>query len=83
MSPLGMFGPRSGHKPLFVDLCRFHDLDRKTKLLLKDIVLKFNMERPAELFVDSTHLRRAIENPAFAESLEDLQELYKSWFGDT
>lgn len=82
MSALGMFGPRSGHKPLFVDLCRFHGLDRKTKLLLKEIMVKFQPERPAEMFVDPALLRRAIEHPDFAESMEELQELYQTWFGN-
>ena len=81
MSPLGMFGPRTGHKPLFVELCRHHGLDRKTKQLLKNILVKFEPERPAEMFVDPTLLRRAIEHPDFAESTEYLQELYKTWFG--
>ncbi len=81
MSPLGMFGPRTGHKHLYAELVRFHELDRKTKLLLKEIIQKFDVQRPAELFVDPAILLKAIKSPAFAESVDDLQELYKSWFG--
>ncbi len=80
MSPLGMFGPRTGHKHLYAEMCRYHNLDRKTKLLLKDIVLKFNVRRPAEVFVDPSILSLAIKNSAFADSVDDLQELYKAWF---
>ncbi len=81
MSPLGMFGPRGGHKRLFAELVRFHDLDRKTKLLLKEVVQKLNIQRPAEIFVDPTHLTRALNSPDFAGSVDDLQALYKNWFG--
>lgn len=81
MSPLGIFGPRTGHQALFNDLCRYHDLDRKTRTLLLTIMQKFRPERPALIFVDPTWLRRAIEHEEFLESTEELRELYKNWFG--
>ncbi len=82
MSPLGIFGPKTGHKPLFADLCQYHGLDKKTKLLLKNIVLKLDLQKPAELFVDPTILTKALKSPDFADSVDDLQELYNNWFAD-
>lgn len=80
MSPMGLFGSRSGHRPLFNELCRLHDLDRKTRQLLRNVALKFCSEKPANLFVNPEFLRRAAEDSDFAEQAGDLQELYQSWF---
>ncbi len=81
MTALGIFGPRSGHVPLFVELCRFHGLDRKKRLLLRSIMEKLRSDRPAMVFVDPSWLRRAMELEDFAESVEELRELYEQWFG--
>ncbi|MDR0870502.1 MAG: hypothetical protein LBN39_06880 [Planctomycetaceae bacterium] len=77
----GIFGPRTGHQPLFSDLCRFHNIDKKTRQLLKDVTDKLQLERPAELFVEPALLQKAMNSPEFSNSTEDLQALYKAWFG--
>lgn len=83
MSFTGIFGPREGHQPLFNDLCRLHELDKKTKLLLLSVMQKFQPNRPTLIFVDSAWLRKALEHSDFADSAEQLQELYDSWFGNS
>ena len=81
MTALGLFGPRFGHLPLFVELCRFHGLDRKKRALLRSVMEKFRSDKPALIFVDPTWLRRALELDDFTESVEVLRELYEQWFG--
>ncbi len=83
MSPLALFGSRSGHQPLFNELCRYHNLDRKVRQLLRNVSAKYCAEKPANLFLLPDLLRRAVEDPDFAEQTETLQELYKEWFTDT
>ncbi len=83
MSPLGLFGSRSGHHPLFNDLCRYHNLDRKTRHLLREVATKYCTEKPANLFLVPDLLRRASEDPDFAEQAPVLQELFLAWFTET
>jgi len=80
MTALGLFGPRFGHLPLFVELCRLHGLDRKKRALLRSVMEKFRSDKPALIFVDPTWLRRALEQEEFAEVAEELRELYEQWF---
>lgn len=77
-----LFGSRSGHVPLFNDLCRFHQFDRKTRQLLGNVAQRFQLERPTLMFFDPVWLRKAIGHPDFAESVDDLQTLYNTWFDE-
>ncbi|MDR3198282.1 MAG: hypothetical protein LBU34_10490 [Planctomycetaceae bacterium] len=80
MSLLGLLGQRVGHKPLFDDLCQYHKLEKKTKLLLNRIIQKYQLLQPAEIFIDSTILDRALTDEEFTDSADDLRELIKTWF---
>lgn len=80
MSLLGLLGQRVGHKPLFDDVCQYHKLDKKTKLLLNRIIQKYQLTQPVDIFIDSTLLDRALNDEDFTESAEDLRELIKIWF---
>lgn len=82
MSPLGIFSPRTGHQALFNELCRFHELDRKTRQLLQSVMDRFKPDKPSLVFVDSAWLRKAIESHDFSENIEELQELQRKWFGN-
>ncbi|MDR1269153.1 MAG: hypothetical protein LBK82_06485 [Planctomycetaceae bacterium] len=82
MSLLGLLGQRVGHKPLFDDLCQYHKVDKKTKLLLNRVIQKYQLLQPTEIFIDSTLLDRALNDEEFADSVEDLQEIIKKWFED-
>ena len=80
MSPLALFGSRSGHPQLFSDLCRYYDLDRKTKLLLREVATKFCADKQANVFLLPDVMRRAMDDPAFSERAEELRELHQTWF---
>ncbi|MDR2706466.1 MAG: hypothetical protein LBC02_11865 [Planctomycetaceae bacterium] len=80
MSLLGLLGPRVGHKPLFDDLCQYHKLDKKTKLLLTHVIQKYQLLQPVEIFIDSTILERALNDEEFTESADELRKLLKIWF---
>ncbi|MDR2438703.1 MAG: hypothetical protein LBE12_04950 [Planctomycetaceae bacterium] len=80
MGLLGLLGQRNGHKPLFDDLCQYHKLDRKIKLLLNRIIQKYQLLQPVDIFIDSTLLDRALNDEEFTESADDLRELIKIWF---
>ncbi|MDR2115969.1 MAG: hypothetical protein LBP87_06280 [Planctomycetaceae bacterium] len=80
MSLLGLLGQRVGHKPLFDDVCQYHKLDKKTKLLLNRIIQKYQLLQPVDIFIDSTLLDRALNDEEFTESADDLQQLIKIWF---
>ena len=79
MSPI--FGPRTGHRPLFDDLCQFHQLDKATRTLVTAVAMKLRPTRPADVFVDGVWLRKSLEDQEFAASREAIQEIYNSWFG--
>jgi hypothetical protein len=80
MGLLELLGQRGGHKPLFDDLCQYHKLDRKTRLLLNRIIQKYQLLQPANIFIDSTLLDRALNDEEFTESVDDLRDLIKIWF---
>ena len=77
---MAIFGPRVGHEALFDEVCRFHRIDRKAKTLLQSVIKKYQMPRPAEIFIDSSVLVRALNDPEFGEENTDLQQLYDDWF---
>lgn len=81
MSPFGMFGAKVGHQPLFSDLCRFHQLDRRTRSLLDRIVKTLNMKEPGAIFLDDSWLVAAYKNDAFEADRPHLAELAALWFG--
>ncbi|MCL2117197.1 MAG: hypothetical protein FWH27_02095 [Planctomycetaceae bacterium] len=76
-----IFGQSEGHPALFRELCRQHDLDKKTRKVLSQIVSELNLEMPAMIFVDPSILRAGVRMPEVAESAELLRELYEKWFG--
>lgn len=78
----GLFGPKHDHASLFNELCRFHQIDRKTKQLLGRIMEKYKAARPGLIFVEDTWLRKAIDDKEFQEFAEQLHELRKNWFED-
>ena len=77
---MAIFGPRVGHEALFDEVCRFHDIDRKTKTLLQTITKKYQMPHPAEVFIEPDTLVRALNDTELAEENADLQQLYNAWF---
>lgn len=80
MSPL--FGSQNDPVSLFKELCRFHHLDKKTRVLLRDMMKKFKPDMPALVFVDDRWLRKASEDEEFQESVELIRSLAKDWFED-
>jgi len=77
---MAIFGPRVGHEALFDEVCKFHGIDRKTKTLLQSVIKKNQMPRPAEIFIESDTLVRALNDSDFSEENEELQKLYDAWF---
>ena len=77
---MALFGPRTGHDALFDEVCRFNEIDRKTKMLLQAVIKKYQLPRPAEIFIESDALVRAMSDAELAEENADLQKLYDAWF---
>jgi hypothetical protein len=77
---MDIFGPRTGHGPLFDELCQQHRLDRKTKNLLQSVIKKYQTPRPVEIFIEPELLCRAAADSEFDEIKGDLQKLYDTWF---
>lgn len=77
---MALFGPRVGHEALFDEVCKFHDIDKKNKLLLQTVVKKYQMPHPASIFIEPDTLMRALSDPELAEDNTDLQKLYDAWF---
>jgi len=75
------FGKKTGHPALFQELCKYHDLDKKTCKVLNHIVAELKLEKPGMIFIDPSILRAGIKIPDMAESVEMLRELYYRWFG--
>ena len=75
-----IFGPRTGHKALFEEVCRFVALDTKTKKLLQSVIDKYQMPQPVKIFIEPETLMRALSDPDFEEENSDLQKLYDAWF---
>jgi len=77
---MALFGPRVGHDALFDEVCRFNEIDRKTKTLLQTVIKKYQQPHPAEVFVEPDTLVRAMSDPELVEENADLQKLYDAWF---
>ena len=77
---MALFGPRVGHEALFDEVCRFNEIDRKTKTLLQKVVKKYQLPRPADIFIEPSTLVRAMSDTELAEDNGDLQQLYDAWF---
>ena len=75
-----IFGKQEGHPFLFRELCKYHELDKKTCRVLNQIVTELNLEMPAMIFIDPSILRAGVRIPEVAESVEMLRELYYKWF---
>lgn len=81
MSLFGIFGSKVGHPALYNDLCKLHDLDKKTRSVLDLLVQQLDLKQPGMLFIDSSYFIRAIQMPAFKEHERTLRELCFKWFG--
>jgi len=79
---MALFGPRTGHEALFDEVCRFCEIDRKTKTLLLSIVKKYQTPRPVEIFIEPETLIYALNDSEFSEENAGLQKLYDTWFTD-
>jgi len=79
---MALFGPRVGHEALFDEVCRFHEIDRKTKTLLQTVIKKYAVQRPAELFIEPNTLVSALNDADFSEDNAELQKLHAAWFVD-
>ena len=77
---MAIFGARVGHEALFDEICRFYGLDRKAKTLLQSVVKKYQMQRPAEIFIEPETLMQALGDGDFAGENAELQKLYDTWF---
>jgi len=75
MSPFGFFGPKIGHQPLYAELCRYFQLDRKTHALLDALIQKLNIPHGGELFLDATWFQKGTTHPDFAADVDDLRKL--------
>ncbi|MGL4594767.1 MAG: hypothetical protein ACRCUY_08580 [Thermoguttaceae bacterium] len=80
MSPFGIFGPRTGHEPLFWEVVKYHNLDRKSRNLIYSVAKKYQPERLSEVFLNPRILQLAIDDAEFVSSTDDLREIYKNWF---
>lgn len=77
----GLFSPKVGHPALYNDLCKLHEVDRKTRAVLDLIVTTFDLKQPAMIFVDMKWFREAVNHPQFKEHIDLLRELCFRWFG--
>ena len=77
---MALFGPRVGHEALFDEMCKSLDIDRKIKPLLQSVIKKYQMQRPAEIFIAPETLERALRDTELAEENAELQKLYDAWF---
>jgi hypothetical protein len=77
---MALFGPKVGHDALFDEVCKYLEIDRKTKTLIQTVTKKYQMPQPAQIFVDPDTLVRAQSDPELTEENEELQKLYAAWF---
>ena len=77
---MALFGPRVGHEALFDEVCKYHDIDRKTKALLQTLIKKYQMQQPVHIFVERDTLVRALSDPELTEENAEIQKLYDAWF---
>ena len=75
MSPFGFFGPKTGHQPLYAELCRFFQLERKDRAILDALVLKLNIQHPGELFLDASWFQKGATHPDFTTHVDELRKL--------
>ena len=75
MSPFGFFGPKTGHRPLYAELCRYYQIDRKNRAILDAIVQKLNVQRPGELFLDVSWFQKGATHPDFSVNVDELRKL--------
>lgn len=80
MSPFGLFAPKTGHEALFNSICQFHNIDRKTKTILDQVIKQYNINPPADLFINPRWIRQAISAPEFGNSETELRQIYSKWF---
>jgi hypothetical protein len=80
MSPFALFGSKEGHPRLFVDICRFHEIDRRTRGLLDRIVKTLDMKEPGAIFLDDKWLVSAFTNATFEADKPQIAELVAVWF---
>ncbi|HBT76036.1 MAG TPA: hypothetical protein DEB39_03725 [Planctomycetaceae bacterium] len=81
MSVFGLFGPKHGHLSLYNDLCRLHNIDRKTRQVLDRIIQAYSIQEQGRIFIDGTYIVKACSDSGFADDREMLRELSFRWFG--
>lgn len=81
MSPFGMFAPKTGHPALFNELCKLHEIDKKTRPVLDAMVQCFGLPQPSLLFIDPKYFLEAANTESLAEHLPVIRELCYKWFG--
>ena len=77
---MAIFGPRVGHEALFDEICKILEIDRKVKPLLQSVIKKYQVPRPAEIFIEPATLLRALSDTELSEENAELQKLYDAWF---
>lgn len=78
-----IFSEKKGHKALFTELCKLHNLDKDkiVRPLLERIITAYNVEKPAVIFYDPAVMKQAIADPQFAKEKDTLRELCYRWYG--
>lgn len=66
---------------LFNDLCRVHELNRHERKFLWQVPRQLELECPASLFADPTHLVRAVRRADNDEARHQLENLGVRLFG--
>jgi 1,2-phenylacetyl-CoA epoxidase catalytic subunit len=79
---MAIFGPRVGHEALFDEICRFNEIDRKSRQLLQTVIKKYQLAQPAKMFFEPETLMHAMSDADFSDESENLQQLYDAWFID-
>ena len=77
---MALFGPRVGHDALFDEVCKYHEIDKKAKVLLQTVTKKYQMPQPVQIFIESDTITRALSDPDLSAEHEELQKLYDAWF---
>jgi hypothetical protein len=81
MSLFGFLSQSSGHVPLFNEVCMYHKIDKKSRMLLNNIAQKFTPDDPVKIFLDSEYLYKAVADPDFTDSSDKISEYITNWFG--
>ena len=77
---MALFGPKVGHEALFDEVCKYHEIDKKAKVLLQTIVKKYQMPQPVQIFIEQDTLTRALGDHELSAEHEELQKFYDAWF---